>query len=873
MAKQNGAATRAGSVTNAARGGRHGFITAMAVVTAAGMPIGSAAGDTYEWWSPTAAPVTGNFSTSANWKDFVRPSTSPGAFNHLEFLFANPQNFTANNNLRDGLNVGKIDAASGTMTATITGLPLYLTPVHLNGPRCQISGPGGFGALVLKTPLFGGTGFEVVEGRVILDPSSTSSHSITGGIVVSGGELQFQYPSDTGGISNSITLNGGVLHNTGNAPLSIPLTANGGSLETDFGKYLRLWTPIQGSGIVTKTGLGTLDLVSTGSTASIDWTLDEGTMSIIGDAAGTGSVTQHQGTDLILTGDSTLSHLESMPSGSFRGALNMNGFELTLAPDAAGPVAELPELFGSGTLRIDGDRVYEIAEVGGNFSGSFSVEQGEIVVADGLDIDGIGQIETAGSGVFKIGSAAVTTGSVAGTGTVNVGDGGTLTILGSDTYDGKFSGPMGARIINEAASQTWNVSANMSAFEGDLIMRGSQLRLYSTFSGASTTVVLEQGASLSMDDSMTIGGLGGDGSVGIPSLRQLRVGGDGSVFSGGFLANVITSSVKKIGNGTWTLMNPDFTGYRGSIWVADGTLRLEGGNLTPTSTATNVISSGATLAGYGSMAASFQSAGRIVADVAGETLNIDSTIRKLGSAGDVEAENGGTIELDGARLEQDPGGRLRALDGSTVLITGAGSDIFDGRVETQGTGEIIIDHPDLDLYGPSIDGNIRFRGGAAADFTDVSWTVGDEDTVRIETAGPGGAALIRGIGDQSAIVLGGTLEIIPLDGYTPAAGDRIWLAQNLSSNSINVTGQFAAFTGVDVAPLEWRVVQTNAAVIDLVLACPVDLAAPFGLLDLADINAFVSAFVSNGSLADLDGNGLFDLTDINMFVTGFTSCE
>jgi hypothetical protein len=50
-----------------------------------------------------------------------------------------------------------------------------------------------------------------------------------------------------------------------------------------------------------------------------------------------------------------------------------------------------------------------------------------------------------------------------------------------------------------------------------------------------------------------------------------------------------------------------------------------------------------------------------------------------------------------------------------------------------------------------------------------------------------------------------------------------------------------------------------------------DLAPPFGLLDLSDINAFVSAFVGQDLLADLTGNGLLDLSDINLFIASFAS--
>ncbi|USN97954.1 MAG: hypothetical protein H6810_07100 [Phycisphaeraceae bacterium] len=57
---------------------------------------------------------------------------------------------------------------------------------------------------------------------------------------------------------------------------------------------------------------------------------------------------------------------------------------------------------------------------------------------------------------------------------------------------------------------------------------------------------------------------------------------------------------------------------------------------------------------------------------------------------------------------------------------------------------------------------------------------------------------------------------------------------------------------------------------ELVLACnAADLVPPFNLLDLADINAFVTGFVSLDPIADLNADGLFDLLDVNIFVGSF----
>lgn len=52
---------------------------------------------------------------------------------------------------------------------------------------------------------------------------------------------------------------------------------------------------------------------------------------------------------------------------------------------------------------------------------------------------------------------------------------------------------------------------------------------------------------------------------------------------------------------------------------------------------------------------------------------------------------------------------------------------------------------------------------------------------------------------------------------------------------------------------------------------PADIAEPIGLLDLADVIAFISAFTTADPAADLDGNTLYDLADVLLFVNAFTS--
>jgi hypothetical protein len=48
-----------------------------------------------------------------------------------------------------------------------------------------------------------------------------------------------------------------------------------------------------------------------------------------------------------------------------------------------------------------------------------------------------------------------------------------------------------------------------------------------------------------------------------------------------------------------------------------------------------------------------------------------------------------------------------------------------------------------------------------------------------------------------------------------------------------------------------------------------DLAMPFGILDGADVNAFITAFGAGDDAADLNEDGLVDGADVNVFITQF----
>jgi len=52
-------------------------------------------------------------------------------------------------------------------------------------------------------------------------------------------------------------------------------------------------------------------------------------------------------------------------------------------------------------------------------------------------------------------------------------------------------------------------------------------------------------------------------------------------------------------------------------------------------------------------------------------------------------------------------------------------------------------------------------------------------------------------------------------------------------------------------------------------ACPADLAAPAGVLDLSDVGAFIAGFLAQDPSADQNGDCVFDLIDVNTFTSTF----
>ena len=116
--------------------------------------------------------------------------------------------------------------------------------------------------------------------------------------------------------------------------------------------------------------------------------------------------------------------------------------------------------------------------------------------------------------------------------------------------------------------------------------------------------------------------------------------------------------------------------------------------------------------------------------------------------------------------------------------------------------------------------------------------------------------------------LGGTLRFRFRNGMTPAAFPAVYPV--LSGHRL--TGDFDALDlPQPVVPGSAVYVGHDGTTVSVAFTCPADNAVPFGVLDLADITGFVSAFLAHEPPADLaEPLGVFDLGDITAFISGFT---
>ncbi|MBZ0173216.1 MAG: hypothetical protein K8E66_12605, partial [Phycisphaerales bacterium] len=231
------------------------------------------------------------------------------------------------------------------------------------------------------------------------------------------------------------------------------------------------------------------------------------------------------------------------------------------------------------------------------------------------------------------------------------------------------------------------------------------------------------------------------------------------------------------------------------------------------------------------------------------------------------------LARDGQPFPDNPALSLDRVARTNIDMNAAGRVAFDcmiaGAPFASDTAILIGDPGGLEVV--LREGDPLPGGGVAPHLANSQWTFNERGQLAMLLAVDGESVLYATRPNGDLVKLASTSEwLTPDDGPGGLVAAISFEYQARSSDS----GKPAIFNGSGELVTPIRYVGSGGQglhVWDIDDPCPADLAPPFGLLDLNDINAFVAGFVGQTANGDLDGNGLWDLTDVNIFVGSFTA--
>jgi hypothetical protein len=219
------------------------------------------------------------------------------------------------------------------------------------------------------------------------------------------------------------------------------------------------------------------------------------------------------------------------------------------------------------------------------------------------------------------------------------------------------------------------------------------------------------------------------------------------------------------------------------------------------------------------------------------------------------------------------------IDGSGTTVLGlapSNTDFFDARLSADPDQSLTFG-PDQTLAGRGrLAGEIEVQGtfapGAETVDTIIARANGDTSEFRLTATSiyqvHASAEEVNDTLDSNVAVdlQGGTLRFTPIDGFEPPRPTRYTI---ITAPEITGTFDTLIYEGTVPEGGVFRVVYEDDEVIAAV-TCKADIAAPIGVLDLADITLFTQLFLIQSPLVDLaPPMGVLDLADINTFVIEF----
>jgi autotransporter-associated beta strand protein len=491
--------------------------------------------------------------------------------------------------------------------------------------------------------------------------------------------------------------------NGGNLQLNANhLSVGGSGVSTSF------WGIISGSGALTKTGTGNLDLAGvntwTGTT-----TIEHGQLRLSGGAAihDSSAVVLADAADaaLVLYSSETLGSLSG--GGVAGGNVVLVNSSLTVAGEAA--TAYAGSISGTGGLTYTGTLIDSQLVLTGqhSYTGSTFINRGNLILAGNGTLPAATSVVFGSFGTLSLQTTGAQVASLSGGpfSSINLGSG-SLSI-GADNSSSEFLGSLsGSGNLTKNGSASLKLDAARLASTGFLNLAGGTTSVLVPASDVafSGTVALADAAGVQLTlqpvnsgqlyGALAIGALSGGGSSGgvisIPTNLWLEVGSDNtsSAFAGTFTGG---GNLRKQGSGTLTLSGS--SELTGSLEITAGRLNVLGGSAL--ADAMPVRIQGGTLGLLADETIGALTGGG-AADIGTHTLSVGGGNASSDFSGSISGSGGLTKIGSGTFTLENPA----AYTGPTTILGG----IFVSQGTLPDTGRVVLaDAPGviLRLTGPS----------------------------------------------------------------------------------------------------------------------------------------------------------------------------
>jgi outer membrane autotransporter protein len=633
----------------------------------------------------------------------------------------------------------------------------------------------------------GGLGISAMQGGTIIVESAVrggnGGGSAGGGAAIYGGDVTVTLGSTAvveGGLSRdgsnraaSLVMSGRLNIDAG-ARLVGDIYANVGRLSINPSTSFTLDQAIRGSGLVAKTGggtliltgvngytgatlisQGTLALSGAGSIASSDSVEIDGTLDISATTSGA-TIREIYGSDGVAMGEirlgaKTLTVIQDRSFrfndyvfGTFGGAISGSG----------GLVKQ-----GSGTLTLTGNN---------NYSGATRIEEGTLALAEAgsiaasssvivntaLDISGL-----------SLGGTAI--GSLAGSapGTIYLG---LKSLSVRQLVDTTFAGRIvGSGSLVKSGSGTLTL-AGVSDYSGGTTIQAGTLKVASNGALGTGELAVEGGAIVDLADN----GLALTNTIRLSGVASVSVGaGRTGTLSGPISSGLSAGSLSKTGSGTLVLTGA--SSYSGATLVEEGTLMLSGsGSIASSDSITvNAVLDVSGLSSSGTSVGTLAGSGAGIINLGAKTLtvmqNADAAFAgRITGTGSLAKAGGGRLMLSHAN---DYSGGTQVLAGTVAVASnaalGTGTVIMgEGTTLDFAASDLVLANA-IELSGAA---RINIDGGRAT----LAGSVGD---------GGGTGTLVK-TGDGTLVLAGTTSHT---GGTLIAAGLLVGNSSSLAGDIVN----------------------------------------------------------------------------------------